>query len=150
MGSAAAPLRVLVDMDGVLADFEGAVLREFRSRFPAEPRVELEERRGFSVREQYRSLREDLAVSAAAGTLSGSLEPVEMLTGFILQSIRLVGACTSLYNRKEMKLSFLSTKKLPGSVHDLKMSNKLFREGVQHSLDQYLFHFLTESLPVLW
>ncbi|XP_017598712.1 PREDICTED: 5'(3')-deoxyribonucleotidase, cytosolic type isoform X2 [Corvus brachyrhynchos] len=61
MGSAAAPLRVLVDMDGVLADFEGAVLREFRARFPAEPRVELEERRGFSVREQYRSLREDLA-----------------------------------------------------------------------------------------
>lgn len=67
MSSAAAPLRVLVDMDGVLADFEGAVLREFRARFPAEPRVELAERRGFSVREQYRSLREDLAVSAAAG-----------------------------------------------------------------------------------
>lgn len=67
MGSAAAPLRVLLDMDGVLADFEGAVLREFRARFPAEPRVELEQRRGFSVREQYRSLREDLAVSAAAG-----------------------------------------------------------------------------------
>ncbi|XP_057237397.1 5'(3')-deoxyribonucleotidase, mitochondrial-like [Malurus melanocephalus] len=61
MGSAAVPLRVLVDMDGVLADFEGAVLREFRARFPAEPRVELAERRGFSVREQYRRLREDLA-----------------------------------------------------------------------------------------
>lgn len=66
MGSAAAPLRVLVDMDGVLADFEGAVLRGFRAQFPAEPRVELAERRGFSVREQYRSLREDLAVSAAS------------------------------------------------------------------------------------
>ncbi|NWY16820.1 NT5C protein, partial [Aphelocoma coerulescens] len=66
MGSAAAPLRVLVDMDGVLADFEGAVLREFRARFPAEPRVELEQRRGFSVREQYRSLREDLAAKVAS------------------------------------------------------------------------------------
>ncbi|NWW08906.1 NT5C protein, partial [Oreocharis arfaki] len=66
MGSAAAPLRVLVDMDGVLADFEGAVLREFRARFPAEPRVELAERRGFSVREQYRSLREDLAAKVAS------------------------------------------------------------------------------------
>ncbi|KAM4890314.1 5'(3')-deoxyribonucleotidase, cytosolic type isoform 2-T2 [Sylvia borin] len=62
MGSAGAPLRVLVDMDGVLADFEGAVLRGFRARFPAEPRVELAERRGFSVREQYRRLREELAV----------------------------------------------------------------------------------------
>ncbi|NXV01434.1 NT5C protein, partial [Cettia cetti] len=66
MGSAAPPLRVLVDMDGVLADFEGAVLREFRARFPAEPRVELAERRGFSVREQYRSLREDLAAKVAS------------------------------------------------------------------------------------
>lgn len=64
MGGAGA-LRVLVDMDGVLADFEGAVLRGFRARFPAEPRVELAARRGFSVREQYRALREDLAVSAA-------------------------------------------------------------------------------------
>ncbi|XP_027605387.2 5'(3')-deoxyribonucleotidase, cytosolic type [Pipra filicauda] len=66
MGSAAGPLRVLVDMDGVLADFEGAVLREFRARFPAEPRVELAERRGFSVREQYRSLREDLEAKVAS------------------------------------------------------------------------------------
>lgn len=66
MAAAAAPLRVLVDMDGVLADFEGAVLRGFCARFPGEPRVELEARRGFSVREQYGRLREELGVSAAA------------------------------------------------------------------------------------
>lgn len=65
MGSVAGPLRVLVDMDGVLADFEGAVLRGFCSRFPGEPRVELAARKGFSVREQYRCLREDLGVSVA-------------------------------------------------------------------------------------
>ncbi|XP_075627097.1 5'(3')-deoxyribonucleotidase, cytosolic type isoform X3 [Balearica regulorum gibbericeps] len=41
MGSAAGPLRVLVDMDGVLADFEGAVLRDFRARFPGEPRAKV-------------------------------------------------------------------------------------------------------------
>lgn len=74
MGSAAAPLRVLLDMDGVLADFEGAVLRGFRDRFPLEPRLELAERRGFSVREQYRSLREDLAVSARSLPLLGNLK----------------------------------------------------------------------------
>ncbi|XP_010001037.1 PREDICTED: 5'(3')-deoxyribonucleotidase, cytosolic type [Chaetura pelagica] len=65
-GAGPGPLRVLVDMDGVLADFEGAVLRGFRSRFPGEPRVELAARRGFSVREQYRCLREDLAAKVAS------------------------------------------------------------------------------------
>ena len=56
------PVRVLVDMDGVLADFEGGLLRGFRRRFPGEPHVALEERRGFLAREQYRALRPDLAV----------------------------------------------------------------------------------------
>uniref|UniRef100_A0A8C7EA13 5', 3'-nucleotidase, cytosolic n=1 Tax=Nothoprocta perdicaria TaxID=30464 RepID=A0A8C7EA13_NOTPE len=63
---AAAPLRVLVDMDGVLADFEGALLRAFACRFPGEPRVELAQRRGFSVREQYHGLRRDLAEKVAS------------------------------------------------------------------------------------
>ncbi|KAM8992257.1 5'(3')-deoxyribonucleotidase, cytosolic type [Ara ararauna] len=62
----AAALRVLVDMDGVVADFEGAVLRGFSGRFPAEPRVELAARSGFSVREQYRGLRQDLAAKVAS------------------------------------------------------------------------------------
>ncbi|XP_050764405.1 5'(3')-deoxyribonucleotidase, cytosolic type isoform X2 [Gymnogyps californianus] len=66
MGGRAGPLRVLVDMDGVLADFEGAVLRGFGARFPGEPRVELAARRGFSVREQYRCLREDLGAKVAS------------------------------------------------------------------------------------
>ncbi|KAB1264814.1 5'-deoxyribonucleotidase; cytosolic type [Camelus dromedarius] len=61
------PVRVLVDMDGVLADFETGLLRGFRRRFPGEPHVPLEERRGFLASEQYRALRPDLAVGSERG-----------------------------------------------------------------------------------
>lgn len=56
-------LRVLVDMDGVLADFEGGFLKKYRARFPQEPFISLEERRGFWVSVQYGQLRSDLFVS---------------------------------------------------------------------------------------
>lgn len=64
MSSAAGKrLRVLVDMDGVLADFEGGFLKKFRARYPDEPFVSLDDRRGFWVSSQYGSLRSDLGVS---------------------------------------------------------------------------------------
>jgi len=56
-------LRVLVDMDGVLADFEGGFLRKYRARYPEEPHVALDDRRGFWVSAQYGQLRSDLCVS---------------------------------------------------------------------------------------
>ncbi|XP_073874804.1 5'(3')-deoxyribonucleotidase, mitochondrial isoform X17 [Macaca fascicularis] len=57
-------LRVLVDMDGVLADFEGGFLRKFRARFPDQPFIALEDRRGFWVSEQYGRLRPGLSEKA--------------------------------------------------------------------------------------
>ena len=56
-------LRVLVDMDGVLADFEGGFLKKYRARYPDEPYITLEDRRGFWVSSQYGQLRSDLCVS---------------------------------------------------------------------------------------
>ncbi|KAM9716248.1 5'(3')-deoxyribonucleotidase, mitochondrial [Menidia menidia] len=67
MSSSAAPgkrLRVLVDMDGVLADFEGGFLNKYRSRYPHEPHISLEDRRGFWVSAQYGRLRSDLCDKA--------------------------------------------------------------------------------------
>ncbi|XP_070084448.1 5'(3')-deoxyribonucleotidase, mitochondrial isoform X5 [Equus przewalskii] len=57
-------LRVLVDMDGVLADFEGGFLRKYRARFPDQPFIALEDRRGFWVSEQYGRLQPGLSEKA--------------------------------------------------------------------------------------
>lgn len=46
-------MRILVDMDGVIADFEGDFLRRWRELYPERKYVPLEERRGFYLREQY-------------------------------------------------------------------------------------------------
>lgn len=59
-------LRVLVDVDGVLADFEGGFLKKYRARYPDDPYIPLEDRRGFWVSQQYGQLRTDLCVSGHA------------------------------------------------------------------------------------
>ncbi|XP_026560399.1 5'(3')-deoxyribonucleotidase, mitochondrial [Pseudonaja textilis] len=58
------PLRVLVDMDGVLADFEGGFLEKYRARYPDLPYIALDERRGFWVSEQYGKLQPGLSEKA--------------------------------------------------------------------------------------
>ncbi|VFV19394.1 5 (3)-mitochondrial [Lynx pardinus] len=51
-------------MDGVLADFEGGFLRKFRARFPDQPYIALEDRRGFWLSEQYGRLQPGLSEKA--------------------------------------------------------------------------------------
>jgi len=56
------PLCVLVDMDGVMCDFENHMLQEFRKRYPHEPFVSPADRRTFYMSEQYDKLKPGLAV----------------------------------------------------------------------------------------
>jgi 5'-nucleotidase len=46
-------MRILVDMDGVIADFDQEFLRHWRKRHPDKFYVPVEERRTFYVRDQY-------------------------------------------------------------------------------------------------
>ncbi|XP_019615097.1 PREDICTED: 5'(3')-deoxyribonucleotidase, cytosolic type-like [Branchiostoma belcheri] len=57
-------LRVLLDMDGVLADFEGQFLKNFREKYPQDPFVPLEDRSGFYVTKQYYALGQDIGTKA--------------------------------------------------------------------------------------
>ncbi|XP_010629066.2 5'(3')-deoxyribonucleotidase, cytosolic type isoform X2 [Fukomys damarensis] len=91
---ASRPVRVLVDMDGVLADFEGGLLRGFRRRFPEEPHVPLEQRQGFLAREQYRALRPDLADKVAS---------VYEAPGFFLDLDPIPGALEAMREMNDMQ-----------------------------------------------
>ncbi len=55
-------LRVLVDMDGVLCDFEGSFLQMFKEKYPNSPHIPLEERKTFYVADQYGDFSEEIAV----------------------------------------------------------------------------------------
>lgn len=46
-------MRILVDMDGVLSDFDGEFLKRWRERYPDKFFVPIEERTTFYVKEQY-------------------------------------------------------------------------------------------------
>lgn len=54
------PLKLLIDMDGVLCDFEASLLDRFRSRHPDEPFIPLDERNTFYAIEQYASIKPNL------------------------------------------------------------------------------------------
>ena len=56
------PLVVLVDMDGVVCDFESYMLASFQQKYPDEPYVLPENRRMFYMSDQYNELKPGLGV----------------------------------------------------------------------------------------
>jgi 5'-nucleotidase len=54
------PLRLLVDMDGVLCDFETVLLDNYRSRFPDEPFIPKSDRKLFYAQEEYARIKPEL------------------------------------------------------------------------------------------
>jgi len=47
------PMRILVDMDGVIADFDGEFLKRWRERYPGQFYVPFDQRTTFYVRDSY-------------------------------------------------------------------------------------------------
>jgi 5'-nucleotidase len=68
---------ILVDMDGVLADFEGAFLRDWRQQYPDKPFISLDQRRTFYLLEDYpRELRSEVHGVYTALGFFRKLDPI--------------------------------------------------------------------------
>ncbi|XP_060084120.1 5'(3')-deoxyribonucleotidase, mitochondrial-like [Ylistrum balloti] len=80
-------LRVLVDMDQTIADFEGYFLTMYRKKFPDEPYIEMEDRRTFYLGDQYEKLKEGL---------KKKVKSIYEAEGFFRDLPELPGACNAI------------------------------------------------------
>lgn len=97
---------ILVDQDGVLANFEGEFLRRWRQQNPNLPYVPLQERRGFNIKDNYpKELSEKVAeIYNAPGfianlpPISGAIEALKAMR----EARHIVQICTSpLLNNRD-------------------------------------------------
>lgn len=85
-------MRVLIDMDGVIADFDKEFLQRWRKRYPEKPYISLNERNTFYVKDQYPDDLKPLVVEIL-------LEP-----GFFREMIPVPGAIDALIEMQKMDL----------------------------------------------
>ncbi|KAK7112545.1 hypothetical protein V1264_011989 [Littorina saxatilis] len=93
-GSSQKRLRVLVDMDQVLCDFEGSFLVKYREKYPEEPFIPLEERNTFYIADQYAKLEPDMQDKA---------RDIWNAEGFFLNLPEIKGGCQALTEMSQME-----------------------------------------------
>lgn len=94
-------MRILIDMDGVISDFDGEFLKRWRERHPEKPYVPIEERTTFYVKESYPEEHKPLVVEIL-------LEP-----SFFRDMMPMTGAKEALLEMEKMGLQvFICTSPL--------------------------------------
>jgi 5'-nucleotidase len=88
---------ILVDMDGVIVDFERGLFEEFKRRFPTEQAIPLEERKTFYARDQYPE------------RFKSALESIYTSKGFYQTLQEINGGVTALREMAQMWQVYLCT-----------------------------------------
>jgi len=83
-------MRILIDMDGVISDFDGEFLKRWRERHPEKPYVPIEEQTNFYVMESYPEYLKPFVVEIF-------LEP-----GFFRNMMPMTGAKEALFEMEQM------------------------------------------------
>ena len=94
-------MRILVDMDGVLSDFDGEFLKRWRERYPEKIYIPLEERTSFYVKDSYPEDLKPLVTDIL-------LEP-----SFFREMMPMTGAIQAMKEMKDMEFEiFICTSPL--------------------------------------
>lgn len=97
--------RYLIDMDGVIANFDKALLDKFQKTYPNKPFISLENRTSFYVKDDYP--KEDQPL----------IEEIYTTQGFFLNMEPIEGSIKALYEIQKANEIFLCTSQLTKNPH---------------------------------